>query len=286
MKLNTLVGGVIMVASLFACEVIDDLQDSVEDIQNMDKAADAIVDFGLASKEFAQVKLTGASYVAQAETEIRFGQGTTKSTDAIITIVPYDQSFPKTVTIDFGDGVRGIDGVLRSGKMQIILENGWGTHEGDKQNISLVNYYQETSKVEGTYKSERKADVMGAPVFEVSLDNGKVTKSSGEVITYTQNTTHTKVEGDSTPLIYEDDAHEIVGTQSGISSKGYSYIFKADADAPLYHSANCRYIRSGELDIEVEGIELLLDYGEMHENCEDDSSATLIYKSIEKEITL
>ena len=62
---------------------------------------------------------------------------------------PSDAVWPKTITIDFGNGCAGLYNNTRSGKI-IIVVTGPRLATGSKKTVTLDNYYFNGIKVEGT----------------------------------------------------------------------------------------------------------------------------------------
>ena len=124
-----------------------------------------------------------------------------------ITISPLGATWPKTITVDFGTGKTGKDGVVRKGKMIITSSEKYRT-KGSVHTTVFDNYYQNSNKIEGTHISTN----MGLTTdnflkFGVEIKDGKVTKPSGVIVYYTQKTERTWVAGDSTPVITSYSIH-------------------------------------------------------------------------------
>ncbi len=59
---------------------------------------------------------------------------------ATVTVSPNDSTYPKTITIDFGDSCRGYDGKVRRGKIVLHL-TGPIRRPGSVMTITFVNFY-------------------------------------------------------------------------------------------------------------------------------------------------
>ena len=87
--------------------------------------------------------------------------------------------------------------------------------------------------------------------------------------------------GADTPRFRFDDEYIITGSASGINRSQITYT--RTIVLPLHKTVNCRWIRSGSVELEAEGRELaVLDYGD--EEC--DRIATITVGEETKEITL
>jgi hypothetical protein len=84
---------------------------------------------------------------------------------ASITVTPNDGTYPKTITIDFGDACVGLDGKLRSGKIIISLTAPL-RQPGSVLTISLENFYINHIHIEGT-KTISNLSENGATKFSV-----------------------------------------------------------------------------------------------------------------------
>ena len=68
---------------------------------------------------------------------------------ATITVTPNDSTYPKTVTIDFGDSCRGRDGKVRSGKL-VLHFTGPIRRPGSVVTLTFVRYHVNRVHIEGT----------------------------------------------------------------------------------------------------------------------------------------
>src|SRR6476659_8877156 len=92
---------------------------------------------------------------------------------ATVTVTPNDTTYPKTITIDFGDSCVGVDGKLRSGKIVLHL-TGPIRRSGSVMTITFVNFYVNHIHLEGT-KIISNLSENGAVKFTVQVVGGKVT---------------------------------------------------------------------------------------------------------------
>ena len=90
-----------------------------------------------------------------------------------ITVVPRQPGvFPKTVTIDFGNGCLGRDGKFRKGKIVTIYTNRMLV-PGAKISTTFVGYYVDSFNIEGTHITENTS-TSNMQGLKVSVDRKSV----------------------------------------------------------------------------------------------------------------
>ncbi len=286
MKSILLVVSIVCSVFLLSCNIIEKTEEIIEDTTDVSKVSETISEYSYALEQFNQLGLTSQSNIINAEEDTQTNT-TTKATSSI-TIEPFNYTeFPKTITVDFGEGTTGDDGKVRTGKIIITLENGWINTIGYAYTTTFENYTQSGNQIEGTHTVYRLEDNGDMPVYSVTITNGIVTKTDGTKIYYSQETTRTHVVGWNTSLNLEDDAYEVEGNQYGTTSSGYEYTVTTNADTPIYYGpiGECAYIRSGILNLEVDSLDAILDYGDMSENCDDDLTVTIEVGEFQQEIS-
>lgn len=234
--------------------------DTLKTAVNSASAIEALTEYATISKVFQDVANNSGDGVLSAEnmTTGKFSKTTTPG--PIITIAPLDlTTFPKTITIDYQTGVLCEDGITRKGIITIVSTNWYGI-EGSIHTTTFSNFYHNDFKVEGTHVVTNLGEnIDGHLQYSVTIDNGKITTSTGKTISYTENSTRTWVAGFDTPLNIWDDEYKLEGTQSGVSSKGVEY--SLTIEEPLHFVLLPRSITSGILSIDVENIkDIKLNY--------------------------
>ncbi|WP_131474403.1 hypothetical protein [Neotamlana nanhaiensis] len=246
----------ILVSVFFSCDT-----ETASNTTNPTSAVEALTEYVTINKVFQDVGNNSGDNVLSAETSAS-ARSTSHKGDATVTIEPYDlTSFPKTITINYGDGVLGPDGITRKGIVTIVSTN-WYRVEGSTHTTTFTNFYHNDFKVEGTHIAENLGENnKGNLQFEVTITNGKITNNENQSIYYTENVTRTWIAGDNTPLYIWDDEYLLEGIQSGISSKGVNYTLTTDE--ALHFTLLPRNIESGILDVTLgvfNGIKI--DYSE------------------------
>ncbi|KJD36228.1 hypothetical protein PW52_06420 [Tamlana sedimentorum] len=241
---------------LFSCD-----NERISNVTDSTAAVEALTEYVTVNKVFQDVGNNSGDNVLTAETSASAKSSNTKD-EAIVTIEPFDLStFPKTITIDYGEGVLGRDGITRKGIITIISTN-WYRIEGSVHTTTFTNFYHNDYKVEGIHVAENLGENDDENLqFEVTITNGKITNLENESIHYTENVIRTWIAGETTPLNIWDDEYLFEGSQSGISSKGVNY--SLTTDEALHFTLLPRNIESGILDVTLgvfSGIKI--DYAE------------------------
>jgi len=194
---------------------------------------------------------------------------------------PNDSTFwPRTVTVDFGEGCTGLNGVVRSGKI-ITVVNGRYPQEGYTRTTTLDDFYVNGFKVEGVKTVVNEGANENENIFfTVSLSGGKITSPEGVERTKQYERVREWVAGSETPRVRIDDEYLITGSASGQNRKGEAY--SNTIIEPLQAALSCRWIKSGTVQIVKGETEALLDYGEG----ECDRFATVTIGDESKVITL
>ena len=175
---------------------------------------------------------------------------------ATITVTPDDSTYPKTITIDFGDSCVGLDGKLRSGKIIINLTAPL-RKPGSVLTITLDNFYINHIHIEGT-KTISNLSENGSVKFSVQVTGGKVTFPSGRGYSYESLKTKTQVSGMDT-RICRDDVFEITGSATIKFNNGA--VVKFEIVDPLIKKVACPWLSDGTLKISINDRVLKIDYG-------------------------
>jgi hypothetical protein len=192
---------------------------------------------------------------------------------ATITVSPNDSTYPKTITIDFGDSCVGLDGKLRSGKIVMHL-TGPIRRPGSVLTTTFVNFYINHIHLEGT-KIISNLSENGAIKFTVQVVGGKVTFPSGRGYSYECFKYKKQIAGMDTQIV-RDDVFEITGWAKVEFNNGV--VIKLETVDPLIKKLACHWISDGTLKININDRVLKLDYGFPH-NGECDNKALLTWNN-------
>lgn len=237
-----------------------------EDVKNetsSESAIDALVEYVTVSKIFQDVGNNNGDAILTAESETTDSQAKsieTTSQNLDITISPADLStFPKTITVDFGTGVLGQDGVTRKGIVTIVSTNWYGQPDSE-HTATFTNYYHNEYKVEGTHVVTNLGENEDGHLrYSVVIEDGKITTQTGAVIEYQENSTRTWIAGNDTSLYIWDDEYLLDGSQNGTSSAGLGYTLSVED--PLHFVLYPRNIESGVLYVDIADIkDIKIDY--------------------------
>jgi len=192
---------------------------------------------------------------------------------ATITVEPNDSTYPKTITIDFGDSCVGADGKLRSGKIVLHL-TGPIRHPGSVLTITFVNFYLNHVHLEGT-KIISNLSENNTIKFTVQVVGGKVTFRSGRGYSYESFKYKKQIAGMDTRIV-RDDVFEITGWAKIKYNNGV--VVKFETTDPLIKKVACPWISDGTLKIQINDRVLKLDYG-FPNNGDCDNKALLTWNN-------
>ena len=200
--------------------------------------------------------------------------------NAVITVTPEDNTYPKTVTIDFGAGDTCPDGKFRKGKI-VLNFTGPLRHPGSVVTITLVDFQIGRAKVEGT-KVITNLSENGHIKFSVQITDGKVTFPNGRGYKHERLKYVTQIEGGDTDEIV-DDVYSIEGHSQTEYNNGT--IITLNTEQALIKKTICPWISDGTLKIRINDYEFLLDYS-FPDDGSCDNKALLTWNGKEKIVIL
>ena len=200
--------------------------------------------------------------------------------NAVITVTPDDNTYPKTVTIDFGNGENCPDGKFRKGKI-VLHFTGPIRRPGSVLTITLVDFQVGRAKIEGT-KVITNLSENGAIKFSVLVTNGKVTFPNGRGYQHERLKYVTQIEGADTDELV-DDVYSIEGRSETKFNNGT--VITLNTEEALIKKVNCPWISDGTLKIKINHYEFLLDYA-YPDNGGCDNKALLTWEGKEKIVVL
>ncbi|MBU2951467.1 hypothetical protein KO493_12245 [Tamlana agarivorans] len=223
--------------------------EEVKDISKPDDSIEAVKEYALVNQIFQDIGNNSGDAVITSENSQTSKIDGAKN-EPNITIVPFDlTTFPKTITVDFGEGLLCKDGITRKGVITIVSTN-WYGQKGSVHTTTFNNYYHESFQVEGTHVAKNLGkNTAGFSEYSVAISNGKITTATGDSIYYTEDSMRTWISGFNTPLNIWDDEYLLDGMQSGVSSKGVEY--SLTIDEALHFVLLPRQVKSGILSIDV-----------------------------------
>ncbi len=192
---------------------------------------------------------------------------------ATVTVDPNDGSYPKTITIDFGDGCEGRDGKLRKGKIVVHL-TGPIRRAGSVATITFVDFYLNRAHLEGT-KTISNLSEGNTIKFRVEVVGGKVTFPNGRGYSY-ESVKHKKQVAGMDTRTPRDNVFEITGRAKVIFNNGTTVIIEV-ADT-LIKKVACPWITDGTLVIVINNRSFKIDFG-FPNNGDCDNKALLTWNN-------
>jgi hypothetical protein len=199
-----------------------------------------------------------------------------------VTITPTGNTFPKTLTLDYGTGCTTKLGKSVSGKITAVF-TGKIKQTGGSVTVTFQNFKYKGYTLGGTYKATFTA-TMGSTA---QITNGTIATPDGKNLTYSSSFTIVQTEGVSTTFITNgeagilDDVYAISGSGSGTDQTAKTYTVAITT--PLIKKLNCEWINTGVVEIKITGAATKkLDFGAG--TC--DNQATLMVGRLSTSVTL
>jgi hypothetical protein len=254
-----------------SCQKSNPLEDSTVEAADDAVLAEAVFDDAFASLEIA----------TEIAEDMKKSGSVVDSCPLITVTFPEQSPWPVNVVIDYGTGCTGLNDVVRSGKIILTLSAPRQEVESVRT-LTFENYYVNGARVEGTtVVTNTGPNNNSNVVFSVVLTGGKIIFSDGKFIEREFEHQREYIAGYLTWWTPWDDKCLITGVAAGTNLNGVSYT--AVAVNPLEWQAACRFLVSGTIGFEIDGIEPFeLDYG----SGECDANATLSRGDESKEIIL
>jgi len=278
MKTRNLLSFIIMVAAMaflmVSCENSD-----IKTTADFSIAEDDVLSTALFDDVFMEVDeaVEIADYQLTAVGSLKSGTVVCKT----ITVEKPDTAlWPKTITVDYGDGCEGPNGRIRKGTI-IITVTGRYMLEGSQRTVRFEDYYVNDFKMEGikTITNQGRNDNDDL-YFSIALIGGKVSNDS-ITISKDFSRTRTWISGEDTPRFHKDDEYKIEGSATGVNRRGISYT--RTITSPLHTAVVCRWIKSGTVQIVADGKkDRIIDYGDG--TCDNKATVTIGDKTREIEL--
>jgi hypothetical protein len=226
------------------------------------KPGEVAKDNAIAEKAFSDMSNQVKAGMSQAENETEGGKSYNlmNNDSVVITISPYDwTTFPKTITVDYGTGCLGNDGVLRTGKV-IIHTTGWYREHGTVITVTPDDYTVNGVIVEGQQTITNNGLNANNNLSYTVITDGSVTTPEGTIM-WNSNLTSEWIAGEPTLLNPWDDEYLVTGTQHGytVNADEYDIVILQ----PLHIKTNCTFVVAGELKMTADGYQddIFVNYG-------------------------
>lgn len=170
------------------------------------------------------------------------------------------QTYPRTITIDFGEGCEGPRGRTRKGKIVVeVTDNIFNVNA--KRTATLIDFSIDGIEIEGTRTLKNEGyDADGNITISKLVTDGKITFLNGDVATWETDVLLTQTAGGTTPFNLFDNVFEITGNSSGINRNGKAYL--VNIKKALVKDKICPWLVSGVLTLTVDNLDVSLDYGD------------------------
>ena len=216
--------------------------------QNIKAASNSSVAISAFNDVFEQLNAAVDSSL-DAKTVTNWNMNGTLCTD--VTLSSVGATFPKTLTIDYGAGCIGIDGVSRSGKIIAVFDGNFES-EGTLVKVSFDDYTNGQYSLVGTDSIiNTGTNSNGKPTFAEFIRDVTISWNTQQIIweadlnrTWTQGETTDFSTNSSTDGL-TDDVFELTGTAIGNDSN--THPFTLEITEALTLSTECRWITGGML---------------------------------------
>lgn len=177
---------------------------------------------------------------------------------------PDTTTFPKTITIDYGDGctiaIQGEE-YTRTGKIIIVLTDKWFL-EGASRTVTFEDFYINEVKIEGVRTVTNSGEnEEGNLEFDVTLVEGKVIFN--DTMEYTREAEKTREWVRAANPI--DDIWYVTGGCSGVNVDGYEYSHTIIEELMIIRCQEFNYrwaIVDGVVELVKNGETATIDYGD------------------------
>jgi hypothetical protein len=186
-----------------------------------------------------------------------------------VTVNPTGSYFPKTITIDYGDGIELVNGSIIMGKVIVDLSARPLTN-GAVHEVTYENFFVDSVNIAGGSTHTFVGTDSTERIFS-SFGDLTLTFPDGTVLYRTSERVRTLAEGFETPYYHGDDLILIEGFVDYEFMNGRT--FSKSIVKPLTKTGACRFITSGTVKFTLNGEDFAeLDYGDG--TCDDVATIT------------
>jgi len=176
---------------------------------------------------------------------------------ATVSITPLI-GFPKNIAIDFGTGCTSPNGIIRKGKIKIVLSDSV-RKTGATAVLTFDGYFVNGFKKEGiiTWTNISNTQLKG---WQRKVENGKITSPAGKYWLHDGLKNVVQVEGYATPRNLLDDVFSITGNHTVTNSNGISR--SSIITEALQKKTICENISKGKVKLEGPKHYAVIDFGD------------------------
>lgn len=239
------------------------MEDAASD--NVIEAMDYEIDFYTSSGDLIDGLSASKKSASAASWRWRYKNGVGPA----VTVDPTGRAFPKTITVDYGEGIELVNGRIISGKVSINVSARPRTN-GATREVTYENFYVDSVNIAGgatrTFTGADSTERVFSNVSDLTL-----TFADGAVLYRTSERTRTLAEGFETLFLHSDDVILITGNVNYEAENGATFS-KTIVD-PLVKTGACRFIVQGIVSFTLNGEDFAeLDYGDG--TCDDVATIT------------
>jgi hypothetical protein len=174
-----------------------------------------------------------------------------------ISILPADTvTYPKTITVNFGNGCIGEDGRERSGSIVGTLSEKLST-PGSMLTINLNNYAVGGVRISGT-RSMSNISMTDTIRLNSEIRNGAVAYPTGQAVTYTDSLIIVEIPG-SGAINPAETSFTLNG--SGTMNVGYGDALSITIIQSLIQALGCKYFVAGQFSLHQDNKTAVVDFG-------------------------
>jgi len=166
------------------------------------------------------------------------------------------ETFPKTITINYGDGCMCRDGKFRKGAVAFYFTAPL-RRSGSVLTITLRDYYVNRAHIEGI-KTVTNLNAEGVHKFSVRIENGKISWPNGRGFSYEGNKVVTQIQGMES-ITVRDDVYELSGRSKTIYANGVIVI--KNTETPLIKKISCSWLVQGMLKTKINEKSFFINFG-------------------------
>ena len=236
-------------------ESIEDMVSLEATLDDISEAADYEVDYFSSSDE-AVLAINESS--ALKSSGPRFGHRYKINQCPNVTILSEEGGFPKTITLDYGEGTELANGRVLSGKIIITISASLKT-DGATRSVTYEEFFVDSVGLSGLVSSVLSYKPSFYRYFTITGEK-ILTFPNGESVVRTIEKKREWIWGIATPLDHSDDEVNITGSVTTVCSWGDDYL--REIVNPLVKKGDCKYIVQGMVEFSKNGALIAsLDYG-------------------------
>ncbi len=176
----------------------------------------------------------------------------------VVTVMPDDGSFPRTVTYDFRDGCVNKNGRDRRGIIQVVYSDSVRL-PGSTRTVTFQDFFIDDAQITGTKVLTNESATAGRLTAINRNVDLTITFPDNTTASWKQDQMYSIIEGGDTRTIF-DDVFQYSASATGTNREGQS--FSTEITEPLVRQRICPWIQSGIRTFSVGDGTASIDYGD------------------------